>query len=287
MVPDPRVAVVVATHNRLRTLLRTLEHLGELPERPHVVVVDNASGDGTAQAVREQHPGVELIELAENVGAGALTVGARAVAAPFVAFSDDDSWWAPGALALAADVLERHPNLALVAARILVGGEQREDPTCAAMAASPLGRRDGIPGPAVLGFVACGSVVRRKAFLEAGGFDPRVGVYGEERLLAVELALRGWELTYVPEVVAHHHPSEDRDLDRRRRLETRNALWFAWLRRRAWGAAHATLGVLTTALRDPAARSGVLDALRGASWVLRERRPVSHELELDLRALGG
>ena len=287
MTPDGRVSVVVATRDRVDSLSRALAHLDALPERPPVVVVDNASSDGTAAAVRARFPRVEVVELAANAGARARTIGAERVTTSHVAFSDDDSWWAPGSLSRAADALDGHPQIGLVAARILVGPEEREDPTCSAMAQSRLPWQTDLPGRPILGFVACGAVVRRSAFLDAGGFHPRLGVYGEEQLLAVDLVRAGWRLVYLPEVVAHHHPARERDEGQRGRVEARNALWFAWLRRRGAGAAHATLRVLAGAVRSPAVRAGVADAVRGASWVVRERRAVSRELEVALRAIGG
>ena len=277
------MAVVVATRDRCASLLRTLERLEALPESPQIVVVDNASSDGTAARVRARHPHVELVELSENIGGAARTIGAHRVDTPFVAFSDDDSWWAPGALALAAAFLERHGELALVAARILVGPDEKDDPTCALMARSPLPARDGLPGTPVLGFVACGAVVRRLPFLEIGGFDRRFAVGGEEQLVALDLAQRGWHLAYVPDIVAYHDPSPPRA--ERRRTEARNALWLAWLRRPAAGALRTTARSLARGLHDPAARAGVAQALRGLPWVVRERQAVNPELELSLRLL--
>jgi GT2 family glycosyltransferase len=282
-----RVAVVVATRNRAAELLGALTRLRALPERPQVLVVDNGSTDGTPARVRAHHPQVEVVEAGRNLGGAARTVGAERVATPYVAFSDDDSWWAPGALARAAELLDRHPRLALLAARVLVGPEQRLDPVCALMAASRLPAEPDLPGPPVLGFLACGAVVRRDAFLQAGGFHPRLGIGGEEELLAIDLAARGWGLAYVDEVVAHHHPSPSRDPVGRRRVQVRNALWSTWLRRSAGPASVQTLRLLAPALRQPAARAGVLEALRGLPWVLRERREVPSELEAALRLLRG
>jgi GT2 family glycosyltransferase len=282
--PAP-VAVVIATRNRGTELLGTLARLDALHEQLPIVVVDNGSTDGTAELVRTNYPGVRVVGLRRNRGGAARTVGARLVDSPYVAFSDDDSWWAPGALRRAVDVLNRHPRLAVLAARVLVGPDQRLDPVCDQMAHSPLPSADDLPGPSVLGFIACGAVVRRTAFLEVGGFDVRLGVGGEEELLSVDLATRGWGLAYVEEVVAYHHPSPTRDPSGRRRIQVRNALWSAWLRRPLGGAARRTAHLAALAMHQPGAWSGVLLAMLGLPWVLRERRPVHRELEAALRTL--
>jgi GT2 family glycosyltransferase len=281
------VAVVVATRNRATEALGTLTRLAFLEGRPSVVLVDNGSTDGTPARVRAHHPDVDVVELGRNLGGAARTVGARRVRAPYVAFSDDDSWWAPDALRRAAGLLDRHPRLAVLAARVLVGPDRRLDPVCAAMAGSPLPPADDLPGPPVLGFVACGAVVRRAAFLQAGGFDRRLGIGGEEELLAVDLAAGGWGLAYVDEVVAYHDPSPSRDPHRRRRVQVRNALWSAWLRRPLPAAARRTVCLAWPALCQPGSRSGVGEAVLGLPWVVRERRPVPPELETALRAVIG
>ena len=111
----------------------------------------------------------------------------------------------------AANLFDQYPRLALVTARVLVGPEEVEDPTCQIMAQSPLRREHGMPGPALLGFLAGASVVRRDAFLEAGGFSNRVVIGGEEAWLAAELAARQWWLCYVEDLVVYHYPSALRD----------------------------------------------------------------------------
>jgi len=275
--------VVVVTHNRRERLLTTLTKLQDscVP----IVVVDNASTDGTAAAVRRWFPEIGVIELDNNAGAAARTVGVRSLTTEFVAFSDDDSWWAPGALERAGMLLSSHPEIALIAARILVGRTQHVDRTCELMAASPLGVRDGLPGPSVLGFVACGSVVRRSAFLEAGGFLDRFGIGGEEELLAIDLASRGWALTYVPEVVAHHHPSREDPRPARDHLKTRNGIWTAWLRRPARSALSRTLALLRTGSNRRVSAAAYIAALRGIPWVLKRRQVIAPALEHKLQTL--
>jgi len=287
--PPARIAVAVVTRNRRERLLATLARLRALPERPPLIVVDDASGDGTAVAVRELHPDATLIALAESRGAAARNAAAVALATPYVAFADDDSWWEPGALARAADLLDAHPRLGLLAARVLVGPQRRLDPTCAEMAASPLGDAGGaeVPGVPVLGFVACGAVVRRSAFVEVGGFEAHYGIGGEERLLAGDLAAAGWLVRYDERLVVHHWPppaGPQRRAQRTARV-VRNDLWSAWLRRPPRRVPAATLRALADGGAGWEALRGAGAALRGLPWILRERRPHPREVEAAVRRL--
>jgi GT2 family glycosyltransferase len=278
-----RVTVVIATRNRRPELLRTLGRLRRLPERPPVIVVDNASADGSATAVREHFPDVTLLVLPHNAGAVARNAGVVLAATPYVAFSDDDSWWEPGALSRAAAALDADPRLGLIAARTLVGPAREPDPVNALMAGSPL--RDA-GAPEVLGFLACACVVRREAFLRAGGFSPLLFFIGEERLLSYDLAAAGWARRYLPDVVAVHEPSAGRPASRlRRQAERRNLLLTAWLRRPAPVALAETLRLARGAVRDPGDRAALTDAARKLPVALRSRRRLPAEVERKVRVL--
>ncbi|WP_214413982.1 glycosyltransferase family 2 protein [Sphaerisporangium fuscum] len=277
------MTVVIATRDRREELLRTLRRLAALPERPPVVVVDNGSADGSADAVRQTFPDVEVIRLSRNLGAPARNLGVMAAGTPYVAFCDDDSWWEPGALALAAETFDAHPRLGLLAAHTVVGENRTSDPINAALGAAPL-TDAGQPGPAVLGFLACASVVRRQAFLEAGGFSALLFFPGEERLLAYDLAALGWERCYVPEVVAVHQPSPRRaPVPERRRAEMRNALLTVWLRRPSGVALRETVRLAVRAVRDRDARGAVLAALRRMPRALDDRRLLPPPVEAEAR----
>jgi len=282
--PDPRVAVVVITHNRAETLGRTLARLRELPERPHVVVADNASSDGTAELLAARFPDVELLALERNLGAVARNRAVERLDTPYVAFCDDDTWWEPGSLRAAADALDRHPSLAVVNARIVVVRTGATDPICEEMAESPVPARDGQPGHPLLSFLGGAVVVRRSAFLAAGGFSSRLHLGGEEELLATDLATAGWTMSYLPHLTVHHDAAA-REGHARRRVGIRNTLWFGWLRRPAFAALRRTVRLARTVPRDRVSLGGFLDALRGLPWVLRERRPVPPRVEADLRLL--
>jgi GT2 family glycosyltransferase len=280
-----RVAVVMITHNRCEEVLRSLDHLTALPERPHIVVVDNGSSDGTAAAIGRRFPQVEIVEAGSNRGAAGRNLGLRRITAPYVALCDDDAWWEPGHLERAAELFDRHPRLAIVTARILVGPEAREASVCRELKSSPLPVEDGMPGPPLLGFLAGASVVRRSAFLEVGGFPEHVFIGGEEELVAVDLASRGYWMCYVPELILYHYPSPHRDLLRRRINLVRNAIWFAWMRRPLRSALRQTFQAARDASKDPASRRGFFAAITGLPGILRQRRVVPREVEKGLRLL--
>ena len=69
------IGVVVLTHNRILDLAATLAHMCALPERPRLVVVDNASTDGTAELVHSRFPDVDLVRLDVNAGAAGRNAG--------------------------------------------------------------------------------------------------------------------------------------------------------------------------------------------------------------------
>jgi GT2 family glycosyltransferase len=283
--PDPRVAVVVITHQRRDELLLALTRLRQLPEKPHVVVVDNGSTDGTADAVRAQHPWVELIASPTNLGAVGRNVGVARLDTPYVAFCDDDTWWDPGSLRTAADTLDAHPRLAVVTARILVEPGAVEDPIVAELRDSPVVGAGWLPGPALGSFLAGASVLRREAFDEVGGFSERLWLGGEEELMAGDLAAGGWELCYLQSLTIHHQASTARDPHKRRQDGIRNTLWTTWLRRPLRPALRRTLHLLRTVPRDRVTARGLLAAVRGVPWVLRERRVLPPHAEARFAAL--
>ena len=282
---DPRVAVVVITHQRRDEVLLALSRLRALPEQPQVVVVDNGSTDGTADAVRTGHPWVELIASTENLGAVGRNLGVARVDTPYVAFCDDDTWWDPGSLRTAADTFDAHPRLAVVTARIVVEPAGVEDPIVVELRDSPVRGAPWLPGPALGSFLAGASVLRREAFTEVGGFSERLWLGGEEELMAGDLAAAGWELCYLPSLTVHHQASTARDPHRRRADGIRNTLWTTWLRRPLRPALRRTVHLLRTVPRDRVTARGLVQAVRGLPWVLRERKVLPPHAEARFAAL--
>jgi GT2 family glycosyltransferase len=282
--PTTTVTAVIATRNRRPELCTTLERLSALPERPGIIVVDNGSQDGTARAIRRSFPHVEVISLRRNQGACARNVGVRRAGTPYVALSDDDSWWEPGALSKAVAILDASPRTAIVAAATMVGPEAAPDPLNAVMAESPLSC-ESLPGPRVLGFLGCAAVARRQAYLAAGGYSRLLFIGGEEELLAYDLAARGWPISYRADVIAHHWPSLVRDAGRRRSLEARNRILVAWLRRPLPRAAGDTVRLARAAARDPAAGRALVETVVRLPAALLLRRRLPAHVEADIRLL--
>lgn len=283
--PDPRVTVVLITHNRRPELLRTLRRMRELPERPALVVTDNGSDDGTAEAVESLFPEVLLLRPGRNLGAVGRNLAVRHVRTAYVAFCDDDTWWHPGSLRRAADLLDGRPSLAAVNARIVVEPSGEEDPVVAELRDSPLSGPEWLPGPALGSFLAAATVIRADAFRAVGGFHPGLWLGGEEELLATDLLSRGWWLSYVSELTVHHAASAVRDPTARRVVGLRNTLWFTWLRRPLLPALRRTAHLMRTVPHDRASARAFRQAAAGLPWVLRRRRPVSPDVEARVAAL--
>jgi GT2 family glycosyltransferase len=276
-------SIVIITMNRADELERTLDLLAHLaPSPPVTVVVDNGSIDRTPEVLR-RHPWVHDIELDENLGGAGRNVGVEAIESEFVAFLDDDTWPEPEALTRAVAFLRRHPDVAVVAAHVLVGDDDRVDPVCVEMAGGALGRLDG--GFRVAGFLAGASVVRADPLRDVGGFHPAFGVGGEEELVTWDLLDRGWSLVYLPEVVFHHHPSLQRDAAARRTRESRNRVWAAWMRRSARDAVRRTVTELRTAARTGTALALTRAVARGLPMVVAARHRMTHATEELLRTL--
>lgn len=282
---DGRATVVIITQNRRAELLETLERMTTLPDHAPVVVVDNGSTDGTADAVAEHFGQIKLVRSARNLGALGRNLAVRGIDTPYVAFCDDDTRWRPGALTRAADLLDAHPRLASVTGRILVAPAMIEDPITPELRNSPVPGPAWLPGPALLGVLAGASMFRVAAFRQVGGFSPRLWLGGEEELLALDLAAAGWWMCWAPDVVVEHAPSACRDPRRRRQLGIRNTLWTAWLRRPLPSALRRTVTMLRSVPRDWASVVAFAEALAGLTWVVRERQVVPAAVEHGLRLL--
>lgn len=279
MLSSNDITIVIVTRNRADTLLSTLGKLTRLPQNPPIIVVDNASTDGTPDRVKTAFPWVTVLALDRNKWCAARNDGVELAQTCLVAFCDDDSFWQPPALERAAAYFGKYPHLGVLAGKILIGDSEEVDSVCYAMQNSPLTDPRPLPGPAVLGFVCCAAVVRKEAYQRVGGFDYRFAIAGEERMFSVDMRTEGWSLTYAEDVVAHHYPSQLRNVAQRIRHITRDTLWYYWLRRPAYYAMRHTMLILEQISKDANIRQGFLEAMKAAPQILLDRRVVPPPVE--------
>ncbi|MFT4063598.1 glycosyltransferase family 2 protein [Paraburkholderia sp.] len=280
--PHPRISVVVLTYNRADELCATLERLLALPEKPPIFVADNGSTDDTVARIKARYPTVRVVECGDNLGAAGRNLGAACADTEYVAFCDDDTWWAPGSLERAVQLLDAWPNAGVLNARVVVGESDATDPTCNAMRASTLGG-DGLPGPALTGYMAGACVFRAALFRAVGGYAPRLFIGGEE-LVALDVLTFGQAIVYCEQLTVHHHPSRARDSGLRRRLLARNAAWVAWLRLPWREAFRATWRALELFAEERTLARDGIDLLRGLAWSWRWRRVAPPRVLFRLRA---
>lgn len=209
----PSATVIVLNCNgrsHLPACLTSLEAL-DYP-RAEIVVADNGSDDGSQQYVRETHPRARLIAFGENLGfarACNLTVGECPT--DYVALLNNDTRVAPGWLTELVDAAERH-GVAAAGATILDWGGSHIDfagdaPTVFGHAwQHDHGRPSGGVYPERRMLFACGAaaLVRREAYVEAGGFDDDFFAYFEDVDLGWRLNLLGHATVFAPRAVTHH-----------------------------------------------------------------------------------
>lgn len=282
MHPAPRATIAVLTYNRREQVLETLRALVSLPGDWPIVVVDNGSADGTPAAIAQCFPSVMAITLHKNIGAAARNVAVAQARTPYVAFCDDDTQWEPQALAQAIRMLDASPTVAVVSACVQVGKDRAPDPACVDMAQSPLSP-EGLPGPQLLGFMAGACIMRVQAFNEVGGYWAPFFIGGEEELMALDLAEKGWRMVYAKSVVTRHFPSTLRDASLRQKLLLRNAIWVAWMRRPWLVALRVTASQLRRAYAHRILGPVLIGTALGLPRAVIHRKTLSSRVE-DMRA---
>lgn len=233
--PEPDVTIIAVTYNSARLVAAFLRALPDALagiDTAAVVVVDNASADGSPDLVRALAPWAHVIDAGGNLGYGAgINVGLRAVRARRGVFIlNPDAVVAPGSVATLLAATAAHPKVGLAVPRILTHDgvlkfSLRREPT--------LGRA---LGEAVLGghraarFAALGEEIRepsyyadgagsdwatgaalfvpRRALDAVGGMDERFFLYSEETDYALRIRDAGMRLRYVP-AASVAHPGGD------------------------------------------------------------------------------
>ena len=224
--PTSRIAVAVVSYNT-RELLRACLASAIADGAAEVVVVDNASTDGSPAMVRADFPGVALVDDRGNLGYGAASNVALAhCTAEHVLLLNADTVVHPGALETLRLYLDAHPGVGMAGPLLLdpdgttqasvfpfpgtLGWLVENDPVAPLAGLVPPLRRRMLrfappAAPAAVPWVLGAALaIRRAAFDAVHGFDPSFFMYFEEVDLARRLASAGWETHVVPTARVTH-----------------------------------------------------------------------------------
>ena len=274
--------MVVLTRNHVRQTVDTVARLVALPERPNVIVADNGSTDSTISLLASLFPQIRIVQGLRDLGMAGFNRAVTLARTDYVACCDDSTWFTPGSLARAAQMLDAHPRIAVINARVADDAERETHPACLMLSAtSPHG--DGLPGPALASFMAGACIFRAEVFREFGGYDERLSRGGAEELAALDVLSAGHDIVYCEAALAHREPLYRWFTRAQHCTLARNSAWVAWMRLPVRDALAATGRALAVFARQRSLGPAGFALLRGAFWTLRRRRVVPPHVVLLTR----
>jgi N-acetylglucosaminyl-diphospho-decaprenol L-rhamnosyltransferase len=236
---DVDATVAIVSHGNRELAMGCLAALTTEVERKHrveVIVLDNASEDGSAAALRSSFPAIRLVARATRAGFGSNHNAIAALAkGRHIFMLNDDTIVGPGTIDALVDFLDSNPQVAVAAPLIRSGDREpytfvlRFPSLMRAVAAalwpwSPLERWNGRQPRQVDWVNGCAMMVRRSAFGQVGGFDEGFFMYAEEKDLCKRLADVGWQVFLVPGGdVVHFGESSTEEVPARRATEFRRS----------------------------------------------------------------
>jgi len=218
---SPKLTVVIVTYRSKETIAPTLDALKAAYDEKlvDIVVIDNASNDGTADFVAQRYPFVALVRNRENIGFGrACNQGFDHSTTPYVLLLNPDAVLSLGPMKILVDFMDRtrRAGICAPAVRRTSGSLQAAGnlPNPLTVMLSPMfsrwtmrGQKPIAPGgaPDRTEWI-CGSImlVRKDMLKEIGAFDPRFFLYFEETDLCHRAHGAGWEIWTVGEAVGEH-----------------------------------------------------------------------------------
>ncbi len=216
---EVKVSVVIPNWNGERFLRGCLQSLRKQTFKAfEVILVDNASTDGSLALVEKEFPEVRIVKLVRNLGlTGGANAGIKAAQGEVIALLNNDAEAHPNWLESLWDALQRHPEAGMAASKILL-----YDRRSIINSAGDFYRLDGVPGNRGVWeedrgqydreeyvFGACGGAAAyRKAMLEEIGlFDEDMFMYCEDVDLAWRAQIAGYRCVYTPKAIAYHRLS--------------------------------------------------------------------------------
>jgi GT2 family glycosyltransferase len=226
----PLLSVIIVSWNAKKYVEDCLNSLYRSagPVETEIIVVDNASSDGTPEMIAGEFPEVRLIQNNQNLGFGkANNIGIRIATGRYVCLVNSDVIVSPGCLSFMVDYLSQNPTIGLLGPKMLgANGETRRStmrfPTiwnslCRALAVDSLFHDSPLSG----GFLARDFghdevrdvdilngwfwMTHRKALDEVGLLDERFFMYGEDVDWCRRFHDRGWRVVFNPDAAAVHY----------------------------------------------------------------------------------
>lgn len=223
------ISVVIVGWNAKRCLALCLESLVEVPprRRMEVLVIDNASTDGSVEMIEATFPWVKLIKSGENLGfAKGNNVAIRRCQGRYIALVNPDVIVLPGCLDALADFLDQHPRVGNVGPRVF-NPDMSQQSTCRrfptlwnnfcsatrlerVFKTSPLFAGEHMfyfPHDRTLAvevLVGCFSMIRREAFDSVGLLDEDLFMYGDDVDWCRRARNAGWQVVFYPGAQAIH-----------------------------------------------------------------------------------
>jgi N-acetylglucosaminyl-diphospho-decaprenol L-rhamnosyltransferase len=248
------LSVSIVNTNSRELLLACLETLrGTSAE---IVVLDNASEDRSADALRERFPDVRLIAQDRRAGFGANhNTVIRATDGRYVYVLNEDTTAGDWAFDRIVAYLDTHPRVAALGPRLVYPDGRLQDSawrfptplvsTVGLLTVGKLGVKQsrGEQPHAVDWVMGAAIVLRRQALDEVGLFDEEFFLYSEEVDLQFRLRQAGWEVQYFPDATVVHHESQFSAEIPERRI---NEMWRS--RHRYWRKHHGSVGARVAAL---------------------------------------
>lgn len=213
------LSIVIPNWNGARFLPVCLEALRQQTHPAlEVLIVDNASSDGSQDLIQREYPWVKLIELPTNTGfTGACNTGMRAATGEIVALLNNDTEVDPGWATAVVDAFARHPEVGSVASKMLLFEKRDHIHTTGDFFTTDgrAGNRgvwqkdEGQFDREEYVFSACGgsSAYRRVMLDQIGLLDDDFFFSGEDVDLGWRVNLSGWRCLYTPAAIVYHHLS--------------------------------------------------------------------------------
>ncbi len=302
----PGISVVVPTRDTRDVTLRCLESVRVTagPIATEVVLVDDGSRDGTADAVRAQFPEVRVVRHQTSVGfSAAANAGLRATSRPVLLLLNSDTEVQPGALDALMTAFDRDTRLGIVGAALVYpdgrpqwsGGSAPSLSWLFAEASGAARAIARVPGYRRLRPLAVAAdrdvdwvtgaalAMRRDVWDQVGPLDESFRLYGQDLDFCLRARDRGWGVRIVAAFrVLHHHGATVERVFGRAGRQHPESLWTdllrwagkrrgpSWARRAGWAvAAGGRLRLIGRGLLTPAVPAALREAWRGETRELR------------------